>query len=355
MQNRVPKTAPKSEFLAVADALNAGGKGVWLGWREDRGWVFLDRTKPLNKGRNNEFWFIQASDWSLYREDRGVWKSGDSYTFYAQRLGLAGAESKAEVKLAVEAHCREYVERAPKFWSPIERSFVEYEEASAAARLQDTRRRDEERRQVEQTYFEKSMAAEAARVDAARRRDEERRYELERIAEVNRKERDARLNARKVTMLRRQKAEAEGIRRFVQERKIPFLVHFTRIDNLPGIVASGIAPRAELSAELPHTHNDAQRLDGFLEASSLSVSFPNYRMFYAYRCQNPDLNWAIVTVSTETLVDEPCLFYPTNAANGRFRNEGEIAPETCMGLNGLTSMFVDEPPGIREERKLPPH
>jgi hypothetical protein len=48
-----------------------------------------------------------------------------------------------------------------------------------------------------------------------------------------------------------------------------------------------------------------------------------------------------------------CLFFPTNAANRRFQDDGQEAFSTCMGLTGLSSMFPDDPPGVREARGLP--
>jgi hypothetical protein len=316
------KPPPKVETVPAAHALNAGGKGVWLGWHEHRGWVILDRTIPFNSGSGGQFCFVQTSDWSLYHDEKDAWKNNVGYAYYAQHLAAAGPESKDALRSAVETLCKDYPERGPGIHAQIELSLAKKEEG---ARLDDMRRRAE--KDVEQA-------------EAARRLEEERT--LWRIA---------RIAALKNAMLERQKEDSERIRQFVQERNITSLHHFTRIENLPGILTSGIIPRAAHPDGIQY--NDDQRLDDFLDASSFSVSFPNYKMFYRYRCLNPNLNWAILAISPETLIDHPCLFFPTNAASYRFRQENDGERNARMGLAGLTSMFFDEPAGLREDRGLP--
>lgn len=310
------------EIVPAAHALNAGGKGVWLGWHKHRGWVFLDRTIPFNSGSGGQFCFVQTSDWSLYHDEKDAWKNNVGYAYYAQHLAAAGPESKDAVRSAVETLCKEYPERGPGIRAQIERSLAKKEED---ARLDDMRRRAEE---------------DAEQAESARRLEDER---------IRR--RIARIDALKNAMLERQRGDSEEIRQFVQERNITSLLHFTRIENLPGILASGIIPRAAHPDGIQY--NDDQRLDDFLDASSFSVSFPNYKMFYRYRCLNPDLNWAILAISPEALLDHPCLFFPSNAASNRFRHENDGERNARMGLSGLTSMFSDEPAGLREERGLP--
>lgn len=157
----------------------------------------------------------------------------------------------------------------------------------------------------------------------------------------------------KSKMIRRQTTEANGIRNLISERNIPYLVHFTRIENIAGILEHGIIPRTLLSPGF--RYNDEMRLDGFPESTSLSISFPNWQMFYRCRCaeKNRGANWVVLAISAETLSTHPCLFFPTNAANRRFQDDGQEAFSTRMGLTGLNSMFPDDPPGVREARGLP--
>ena len=184
------------------------------------------------------------------------------------------------------------------------------------------------------------------------RREEARKADVRAEEEIQVR-RGNRLDALRAEMSRWQTRDAQAIRNFVTERKIPYLVHFTRIENLQSIIENGIVPRAFLPPGF--LHNDEMRLDGFPESSSLSVSFPNWQMFYRCRCSdtNRGANWAVLMLSTEALVNQPCLFYPTNAANRRFHDEGDGALGRRMGLAGLRLMFPDDPLGLRESRRLP--
>lgn len=75
------------------------------------------------------------------------------------------------------------------------------------------------------------------------------------------------------------------IERIVTERNIRWLVHFTRIENLESILENGLLPRNNFEGlDVQPLTNDAFRLDGFLEATSLSIESPNYRMFWKCRC-----------------------------------------------------------------------
>jgi len=193
-------------------------------------------------------------------------------------------------------------------------------------------------------------------------RYERERQEVQRIAQEQTKlhrlqraraQRENYIATLKSKMMNCQTEDANSIRDFIATRNIPYLVHFTRIENIQSILQNGIAPRASL---VPGFYfNDEIRLDGFLESTSLSISFPNWQMFY--RCKraekNRGANWVVLAISTETLITNPCLFFPTNAANRRFQDDGHEAFSKRMGLTGLNSMFSDDPPGAREARGLP--
>lgn len=176
--------------------------------------------------------------------------------------------------------------------------------------------------------------------------------ELHRLREA-RAQRENYIATLKSKMMYRQTGEANSIRDFIATRNIPYLVHFTRIENIRSILKNGIAPRASLVSGFHF--NDEMRLDGFPESTSLSISFPNWQMFYRCRCaeRNRGANWVVLSLSTETLITHPCLFFPSNAANRRFQDDGHEEFSIRMGLTGLNSMFPDDPPGVREARGLP--
>lgn len=222
---------------------------------------------------------------------------------------------------------------------------------TAARQLEESRIADEADRQ--RRHFEAGRKMELARqleaAEALRRQESDRESALHAEKVIN--DRREFISTLRNMMLERQLVDASELKRLIGYRKPPYLVHFTRIENLPSILDCGIIPKINL--ESGGVCNDDKRFDGFLEATSFSVSFPNYQMFYRYRCENPDSNWAIVSISTETLLEIPALFYPSNAANSSFRNESKTTLVTRMGSTGFSSLFIDEPFGVREERQLP--
>jgi len=175
------------------------------------------------------------------------------------------------------------------------------------------------------------------------------KFEAQRaVQEIQR--RSARIEFLKQRMLTKQATELDQIAEFVEVRRIPYLVHFTRIENVPSILEHGIVSRSELPPG--YVTNDDDRADEFLEASCLTVGFPNWSLFFKQRCRDKNVNWAVLTISTDALTTLPCLFHSSNAASKQFRDKSDQALESRMGIKGLQSMFDDEPAGLRAERAL---
>lgn len=106
----------------------------------------------------------------------------------------------------------------------------------------------------------------------------------------------------------------------VQSRNISCVVHFTRLGNLNRILSEGLKPRGTLAQEeQPFLYCDELRLDRHTDAICLSVSFPNYKMFYSARCANPAERWAVLRLSPSILWTKDCAFFKTNAANAQSR------------------------------------
>ena len=325
----------KVETISIAQDLNAGGSGVWLGWHNHRGWVFLDRTVPLNSQSDGQYCFVQANNWSLYFDEISEWDN-NTYTYYAQHLAaVIDSGSKANIRSEVESLCKSYIERTPEIRAQLHRLLVKRDEE---ALLEEMRRRAEEDLQIVEAQERAYKSAEQA--EAHRRLKETSLRTL----------RTVRINRLKIAMLEKQRKDGEAIRQLIAERGIKSLFHFTRIENLPGILTSGIIPRKSITAEI--SYNDDERLDGFIEASCISVGFPNYKMLYAKRMENPGINWVIFAISPEILTEYPCLFYPSNAAKERFRTKNDTELKVHMGLSGLTSMFSDNPPVSRDNLGL---
>lgn len=171
-----------------------------------------------------------------------------------------------------------------------------------------------ERIRLAEEERKKEEAAALAMREAERLRLEQIKKERERIKREE-IEREAR---RRKELTKRNSYQA-----VVQRRNIKELIHFTRIENVRSILIHGIIPRDSLPIYCPYAiTNDSVRYDGHTDASCLSVSFPNYKMFYAY--QNSDLtkHWAVLSLKPELLWDlnvNEFYFYPSNAAGSSIK------------------------------------
>ena len=105
--------------------------------------------------------------------------------------------------------------------------------------------------------------------------------------------------------------------RILRCRKISRLVHFTHLNNLESILRYGIVSRNFLdSFQIGYQYSDSIRLDGKLDFISNSISFPNYKMFYSKRMENPDTSWVVLSIDSSVLIDRfDTEFYRTNCAS----------------------------------------
>lgn len=112
---------------------------------------------------------------------------------------------------------------------------------------------------------------------------------------------------------------AEEIRRACTQRGIDRLYHFTPFENVSDIVSSGgLYSREALSTlEEKPIKPDSARLDGWNNWISVSVSFPNDKLFYVFRTR-PDLarlaGWAVLQLNASVLWENECRYLPSNAA-----------------------------------------
>lgn len=114
--------------------------------------------------------------------------------------------------------------------------------------------------------------------------------------------------------------EAIGISGIVERRNIKSLFHFSKINNLSGICSQGIVPRANLK-EGEFEFCDIYRSDGFLNANCISVSFPQYKMFFLKRVDNRKQKWVVFEVSTDFLLTKDLAFFERNAASRQVQKE----------------------------------
>lgn len=135
---------------------------------------------------------------------------------------------------------------------------------------------------------------------------------------------------------------------------VPHLVHFTRVTNLPSILTHGLYPisKTDRIGVTPDV-NDVLRLDGHRDATSLSITFPNNLMFWKYRQENPEVDWAVLLISPSVLWTKNCAFCRYNAADARI--SGQLVNQLKTHQSFL-SMF-EEIDGFRsrQEQRLQPY
>ena len=118
----------------------------------------------------------------------------------------------------------------------------------------------------------------------------------------------------------RTQQEIQDIQNIVTIRAIPYLVHFTRLENLYSILNNGLVPRAVIDNSPKNSPfrvvqvNDEIRVDYKTTFNCASIGFPNCRMFYKYR-QLKGAGWVILLLRPKILWEKNCLFYPVNAAS----------------------------------------
>lgn len=139
----------------------------------------------------------------------------------------------------------------------------------------------------------------------------------------------------------------------IVNRKTPFLVHFTDIRNLRSILNHGILSVLEIERQMtPYERNDVLRLDGRLDAISLSVGHPNDKMFYKYRMAHPHRKWVVVVVNSSILSSHSVAFNEHNAADKRMSARDMELRKTHSAFLGMFREIEGVP--SREEQALLP-
>lgn len=166
--------------------------------------------------------------------------------------------------------------------------------------------------------------------------EEQRQREREALQEERRLAAEA---ERKRYIERERATRSRRIQMFVEARKITELFHFTRVENIPGILSHGLLGRQViLDRKMEHIFNDQYRRDKTLSAVCASISFPNYRMFYKLRKTYSDADWAVLKLDPSILWEIPCAFCASNAASDRVSYKNL---EDRQSISALQLMFED--------------
>ncbi len=130
----------------------------------------------------------------------------------------------------------------------------------------------------------------------------------------------------------------------LRSRGIQRLLHFTLVDNLASIIKYGLLGRTELEQrQLNYIYTDNKRLDGNPNAICLSITSPNYKMFFSKRNSfsqlgYQDSDWVVILLKPEVLLNLPAAFTFTNAADSRCRGQWQ----RHSSREAFEAMFYDE-------------
>lgn len=126
--------------------------------------------------------------------------------------------------------------------------------------------------------------------------------------------------------------------KYLDERGVTRLVHFTKASNLPRILADGeLRDVVSLQGEMfkGFAASDSVRADGHTDKISLSIEYPNVFYHNAVRQRTigyPD--WVFILVHPRVAAREGSLFSPCNAA--------KYGAPLVAGLQGLEACYAPE-------------
>ncbi len=154
-------------------------------------------------------------------------------------------------------------------------------------------------------------------------------------------------------LFRRTKENHAEIIEEISNRNIQWLVHFTFAFNVSAILKYGLIPRDFLEKKplrnmIQSVFPDDNRYDNLMSSNCISISFPNYKLFYSKR-KELGKNWSVVLIDPKILSYCPCLFFRENVAKG-------ISGRSTK--QGFQEMFYDKrinntPENLREYLRLP--
>ncbi len=131
------------------------------------------------------------------------------------------------------------------------------------------------------------------------------------------------------------------MRQVVEEFGIECVFHFTQAENLRSIFQHGIIPVSDHQQRgIVAKKNDLYRLDFCEGATSLSITFPNYKLFYRFRMNDQTVDWAVLALEPRLLWEKQCVFCTDNAANS---NVSQQTLRERMGEGAFRQMFAEFP------------
>mgnify|MGYP000217925630 CR=1 FL=1 len=128
------------------------------------------------------------------------------------------------------------------------------------------------------------------------------------------------------------------IREICRYRKVSKLLHFTKAENLASILDIGLNSKSyNVEIYKHHQYNDTNRFDDRENMISLSISYPNDRMFYKYQRADDDQKWVVIGFPSKILWEMECLFCYVNAATAEISS---LSDKSLSGSKALEKMFT---------------
>ena len=143
-------------------------------------------------------------------------------------------------------------------------------------------------------------------------------------------------------LLKIKKEHEDKIKDAAKKRGIDHLVHFTRLENLQGILKHGLVPVSiQQELQIPSIRNDAMRIDSHLDCTSCSIQFPNWQLFYSFRKRDHLARWVVLVLTLEVLFssDNIPFYCATNASSRDFCHADDLA-RLCT-FDAFEKMFCD--------------
>lgn len=148
----------------------------------------------------------------------------------------------------------------------------------------------------------------------------------------------------------------KGVRELVRKKRISFLTHFTRTENLRSILQTGILPASILkrnrafSSVIYTSQPLPPEWSGFV---SLNISFPDYKLFLQLQNHQPG-DWVLLLIDSRALIDYPCYYFPDHAdyfisnapAPGQYLND-------FQSVKALKTLFEDREDIKRKDLDIP--
>ena len=126
---------------------------------------------------------------------------------------------------------------------------------------------------------------------------------------------------------------------FAYNNHIEEFVHFTNERNLLSILNRGVLSRKVLQERsIPFEYNDEIRLDGMPRAISMSVTSPNFQMFYKYRLLKNKANWVVIAFDSQKILEHRCSFYRANAGCS---DSHQFEPGERQSTEAFEELFSD--------------